>query len=174
MSIQERVHSLAQPLAASLGLVLRTEEVRERTATSRRAAALLSALAPPMSVLLTQGRVADIDNLMGDLGLVAGEDACGREGADRLAFEGLQRDRHHAERGQRIEAGEGILEHDLKLLARLAERLASLDSDAAAMVAVAPPARAQTEEVTYLLPAAAFLPAWRASHLDPVRALRSE
>jgi len=31
---------------------------------------------------------------------------------------------------------------------------------AAAMVAVAPPARAQTEEVTYLLPAAAFLPAF--------------
>ena len=31
---------------------------------------------------------------------------------------------------------------------------------AAVMVAVAPPARAQTEEVTYLLPAAAFLPAF--------------
>jgi NitT/TauT family transport system substrate-binding protein len=31
---------------------------------------------------------------------------------------------------------------------------------AAAMVAAAPPARAQTEEVTYLLPAAAFLPAF--------------
>jgi NitT/TauT family transport system substrate-binding protein len=31
---------------------------------------------------------------------------------------------------------------------------------AAAMIAVAPPARAQTEEVTYLLPAAAFLPAF--------------
>jgi len=31
---------------------------------------------------------------------------------------------------------------------------------AAAMVVVAPPARAQTEEVTYLLPAAAFLPAF--------------
>jgi NitT/TauT family transport system substrate-binding protein len=31
---------------------------------------------------------------------------------------------------------------------------------AAAMVAIAPPARAQTEEVTYLLPAAAFLPAF--------------
>jgi len=31
---------------------------------------------------------------------------------------------------------------------------------AAAMVAVAPPARTQTEEVTYLLPAAAFLPAF--------------
>ena len=31
---------------------------------------------------------------------------------------------------------------------------------AAAMVVMAPPARAQTEEVTYLLPAAAFLPAF--------------
>ncbi|MBI1948777.1 MAG: diguanylate cyclase [Deltaproteobacteria bacterium] len=58
---------LGVSLAASLGLVLRTEEVRERHNTSRRAAALLSTLAPPMSVLLTQGRVADIDNLMGDL-----------------------------------------------------------------------------------------------------------
>lgn len=58
---------LGVSLAASLGLVLRTEEARERTATSQRAAALLSALAPPMSVLLTQGRIADIDNLMGDL-----------------------------------------------------------------------------------------------------------
>ncbi len=31
---------------------------------------------------------------------------------------------------------------------------------AAAMVAVAPPARAQTEELTYLFPAAVFLPAF--------------
>lgn len=58
---------LGVSLAASLGLVLRIEEARERHATSQRAAALLSALAPPLSVLLTQGRVADIDNLMGDL-----------------------------------------------------------------------------------------------------------
>lgn len=58
---------LGVSLAASLGLVLRSEEDAERIESSTRAAALLSALAPPMSVLLTQGRVADIDNLMGDL-----------------------------------------------------------------------------------------------------------
>ncbi|MCC7109731.1 MAG: diguanylate cyclase [Deltaproteobacteria bacterium] len=58
---------LGVSLAASLGIVLRTEEATERVESSTRAAALLSALAPPMSVLLTQGRVADIDNLMGDL-----------------------------------------------------------------------------------------------------------
>jgi diguanylate cyclase (GGDEF)-like protein len=59
---------LGVSLAASLGVLLRLDEHDERRQTSQRTAALLSALAAPVSVLLTQGRVADIDNLMGELG----------------------------------------------------------------------------------------------------------
>ncbi len=59
---------LGVSLAASLGVLLRLDDHDERRQTSQRTAALLSALAAPVSVLLTQGRVADIDNLMGELG----------------------------------------------------------------------------------------------------------
>lgn len=59
---------LGVSLAASLGVLLRLDDHDERRHTSQRTAALLSALAAPVSVLLTQGRVADIDNLMGELG----------------------------------------------------------------------------------------------------------
>ena len=58
---------LGVSLAASLGVLLRLDDDDERRATSQRTAALLSALAAPVSVLLTQGHVADIDNLMGEL-----------------------------------------------------------------------------------------------------------
>lgn len=59
---------LGVSLAASLGVLLRLEEQDLRREASSRTAGLLSALAAPMSVLLTQGRVADLDNLMGELG----------------------------------------------------------------------------------------------------------
>lgn len=59
---------LGVSLAASLGVLLRLDDHDERRAASQRTAALLSALAAPVSVLLTQGRIADIDNLMGELG----------------------------------------------------------------------------------------------------------
>src|SRR5438128_1460838 len=58
---------LGVSLAASLGVLLRLEDHDQRRDASQRAAALLSALSAPMSVLLTQGRVADLDNLMGEL-----------------------------------------------------------------------------------------------------------
>lgn len=63
---------LGVSLAASLGVLLRLDDHDERRQTSQRTAALLSALAAPVSVLLTQGRVADIDNLMGELSHRAG------------------------------------------------------------------------------------------------------
>lgn len=59
---------LGVSLAASLGVLLRVEEQDLRREAGQRTAALLSALAAPTSVLLTQGRVADLDNLMGELG----------------------------------------------------------------------------------------------------------
>ncbi|HEY4222624.1 MAG TPA: diguanylate cyclase [Myxococcota bacterium] len=58
---------LGVSLAASLGVLLRFEENDDRRESSMRSASLLSALSVPMSVLLTQGRVADLDNLMGEL-----------------------------------------------------------------------------------------------------------
>ncbi len=58
---------LGVSLAGSMGVLLRLDEHDERRDASQRAAALLSALSAPMSVLLTQGRVADLDNLMGEL-----------------------------------------------------------------------------------------------------------
>lgn len=54
---------LAVSLAASLGVLLRLEELDERTEASGRAASLMVALSAPISVLYTQGRVADLDNL---------------------------------------------------------------------------------------------------------------
>lgn len=60
---------LGVSLAASLGLLLRLEEQDLRVDAAQRTAALLSALAAPTSVLLTQGRLADIDNLMGELSM---------------------------------------------------------------------------------------------------------
>lgn len=58
---------LAVSLAASLGVLLRLEELDERSEASVRAASLMAALMAPVSVLYTQGRVADLDNLMVEL-----------------------------------------------------------------------------------------------------------
>lgn len=70
---------LGVSLAASLGVLLRLDDHDERRQTSQRTAALLSGMAAPISVLLTQGRVADIDNLMGELG----------HRADQLGLDGI-------------------------------------------------------------------------------------
>lgn len=58
---------LGVSLAASVGVLLRLEEEDLRHEASQRTAGLLAALAAPISVLLTQGRMADLDNLMGEL-----------------------------------------------------------------------------------------------------------
>jgi diguanylate cyclase (GGDEF)-like protein len=58
---------LGVSLAASMGVLLRLEEIDERKQASLRAASLMAALAAPVSVLYTQGRVADIDNLVVEL-----------------------------------------------------------------------------------------------------------
>ena len=58
---------LSISLAASLGVLVRLEDIDERRAASNRAGALLAALSAPISVLLTQGRTADLDNLMTEL-----------------------------------------------------------------------------------------------------------
>jgi diguanylate cyclase (GGDEF)-like protein len=58
---------LSASFALSLGLLLRIERRAGEEAAVTRAAALLSTLAVPVSLLLTQGRVPDLDNIIGVL-----------------------------------------------------------------------------------------------------------
>ncbi len=58
---------LGVSLVASLGVLLRVEERIQARDAADRAAALLSTLSIPLTLLLNQGRFADVDSLMSEL-----------------------------------------------------------------------------------------------------------